>query len=650
MVPAPDPPEPLEGLERQPAPVTPIMPTLSMYQPLLTSRYLSTRMIPLLAVVAVGLCVALVIVVVSVMTGFLDMVRTSGRTLMGDVVVSYPIRGIPHYGALLDDIRALPEAQEATPVVDTWGLLRMPYPAGDAKESEQVQIWGIEPASFSDVTGFADTLQWSAVPEESVALLQQDLIKANAVELAASMNTDARISLLQATDHGELDDADANTVLAIAAGRDEEEWAMRLRWLASRPDVVQDIIDAQVWDELLSRDQRLTDAGTITQDGLTLMRNGQAAMVPGRHVSKANVRTSEGTYEILQDGYWWMPRFEGTLTTMPIDSRGGLLEPESVVLPFANEFSSGVYLIDKTRLMVPLDIVQRMTHLDRAELVDEDDPTLVVGTSPARATMVLVRAADGIDPVTLQHAVEGAYRTFSQRHHPFEQPPTLGLDPSLNILTWEQQNASFIGPIEKERELMRTLFSIVYLVSGALIVAIFWAIVYEKTRDIGILRSVGASRMGIVWIFLLYGLAVGVFGSLLGVALGWLVTTNMPSIHDGLTQPPLWLGVLLIAAGVAVLIWCISLWSTGRLLPLLLGALGVIVLGGLGTGELLLRQAGGVVLWDPAVYYFTEVPSDVDWGSAWIAAAGAAICSVIAAAIPAARAADIDPVGALRYE
>ena len=197
---------------------------------------------------------------------------------------------------------------------------------------------------------------------------------------------------------------------------------------------------------------------------------------------------------------------------------------------------------------------------------------------------------------------------------------------------------------------MRTLFSIVYLVSGALIVAIFWAIVYEKTRDIGILRSIGASRSGIVWIFLLYGLAVGVLGALLGVGLGWLVTSNMPSIHEGLTDPPLWLGVFLLAAAGCLLIWCVVKSRSGRLLPLLLGSLGVLVLGGLGLGELWLRHAGGVMLWDPAVYYFTEVPSNVDWPSAWMSAAGAAICSVIAAAIPAARAADIDPVGALRYE
>jgi lipoprotein-releasing system permease protein len=197
---------------------------------------------------------------------------------------------------------------------------------------------------------------------------------------------------------------------------------------------------------------------------------------------------------------------------------------------------------------------------------------------------------------------------------------------------------------------MRTLFSIVYLVCGALIVAIFWAIVYEKTRDIGILRSIGASRAGIVSIFLLYGLFVGVFGALGGVGLGWLVTTNMPNIHEGMSHPPLWLGIVLVSIAGLLGIWSCVHWHGRKLLPLLLGTLGAVVLGALGVGELWLRSSGGVVLWDPAVYYFTEIPSEVDWASAWITAVAAAVVSVVAAAIPAARAADIDPVGALRYE
>jgi ABC-type lipoprotein release transport system permease subunit len=628
-----------------------------MYQPLLTSRYLTTRMIPLLAVAAVALCVALVVVVISVMTGFLNMVRSSGQTLMGDVVISYPIRGIPQYDLLIATIQEHPEIVAATPVVDTWGLLRMPYPEGDAKESEQVQIWGIEPESFSAVTGFSDTLQWKNIPDNVSADVLQDVFDQRSEEVAVTvvplLDEQHRMALLRATYHEEIeDDALIRHLITIASDR---EWAQRIGWFLRNGIDHSDVLGEEAIAALQVLEPRLYDSEQLRLDGITLTQRGRPAMVPGRHVSKANIRTSTGEYRVAAGGYWWLPRFEGTLTTLPIDSRGGMLEPESIVLPFANEFASGVYLIDQTRVMVPLDVVQQMTHLDEAELVDEDDLTTVIGTSPARATMVLVRGQDGIPATEIRDIVQEAYRSFqakcvAQDLPEIEQPPRLDRDPGLRILTWEEQNASFIGPVEKERELMRTLFSIVYLVCGALIVAIFWAIVYEKTRDIGILRSVGASRTGIVFIFLLYGLFVGVFGALTGVGLGWLITTNMPTIHDAMSEPPLWLGVVLVSASGLLVVWTGLHWRDRKLLPLLLGVLGAVVLGGIGVGELMLRQSGGVVLWDPAVYYFTDIPSEVDWASAWITAGAAALCSVIAAAIPAARAADIDPVGALRYE
>ena len=85
-----------------------------MYHALLANRYLTSRVIPLIAVAAVALCVALVIMVVSVMTGFLDMVRSSGRTLMGDVIISYPVSGIPYYERLLDRIDDLPGVSTAS--------------------------------------------------------------------------------------------------------------------------------------------------------------------------------------------------------------------------------------------------------------------------------------------------------------------------------------------------------------------------------------------------------------------------------------------------------------------------------------------------------------------------------------------------------
>jgi ABC-type lipoprotein release transport system permease subunit len=126
-----------------------------MYVALLANRYLTSRIIPWIAVAAVALCVALVVIVVSVMSGFLDMLRTSGRTMMGDVVIRYPISGIPHYQDLLDDLEALPEVAAATPTIDTFGLIEMPYGTGDGNNLvETVQVWGIEPESFNQVTQY----------------------------------------------------------------------------------------------------------------------------------------------------------------------------------------------------------------------------------------------------------------------------------------------------------------------------------------------------------------------------------------------------------------------------------------------------------------------------------------------------------------
>ncbi|NNM27452.1 MAG: hypothetical protein HKO59_15975, partial [Phycisphaerales bacterium] len=131
-----------------------------MYHVLLTNRYLTSRVIPLIAVAAVAMCVALVIIVVSVMTGFLDMVKASGRTLVGDVIVSYPMTGIPYYERLIDRIASLGEVAAATPVVESLGLLKMPYPAGERKQTETVQVWGIDPVTLGRVTGYDETLYW----------------------------------------------------------------------------------------------------------------------------------------------------------------------------------------------------------------------------------------------------------------------------------------------------------------------------------------------------------------------------------------------------------------------------------------------------------------------------------------------------------
>ena len=624
-----------------------------MYQLLLTNRYLTSRVIPLLAVAAVALCVALVIVVVSVMTGFLDMVKSSGRTLMGDVIVGYPVSGIPYYEDLIQIIESQDEASAATAVVDTWGILRMPYPDGDAKETEAVQVWGVEPGRFSAVTDYADNLLWNTTPEQTRQWLIADAVVDAAPQLADMLDADQKVNILR--EFIGADDVTEAEIQREAESLTREQWIRRLTTLGRFPAILEHVLSPKQLDFVYEREPRLANGDQVMQDGVEFMRDGRPAIVAGIHVSQGNSRNSEGEYDIARDGYWWLPRFEGVLTTIPIDSGGGLSEPESVILPFANEFSSGIFLIDESRILVPLSTAQELTHLDEAERVDINDPTQVVGIDPARATMILVRSAEGVSPDQLRPAVERAYATFLQKMRetiPSDiQIPAPGVNPGLYIQTWEQHQAGFIGPVEKERELMRVLFSIVYAVCAALVLAIFWSIVHEKTRDIGILRSIGASRGGIVGIFLLYGLVVGVLGAILGLGLGWLIVKNLNLIHDGMSEPPLLLGIVLIALGGALLVWGLLRLRGETLLPVFLGGISSIPLLALGSFVVwaALNEVG-FIMWDPRVYYFTEIPDAVDMNSAVVTMILAIVCSLVGALIPAIKAADTDPVNALRYE
>ncbi len=266
--------------------------------------------------------------------------------------------------------------------------------------------------------------------------------------------------------------------------------------------------------------------------------------------------------------------------------------------------------------------------------------------------MVLVRATEGVTPDELRQRLELTYDAFVEELATDEaavvKPPPR--DRRLSIRTWEQQQAQFIEPIKKERELMRTLFSLVYLVCAGLVLSIFWAIVYEKTRDIGILRSIGASRFGISWIFLRYGLVIGIGGAIVGLGLAYLIVHNINAIHSALGDPPLWLAILMLALALAAICLTVYHGRRGAIMPITLGALVTIALAAAGGLILLLKDQGGVVIWDPQVYYFTEIPNRLDRQSAVITMIGALVFSLIGAFLPAAKAADTDPVKALRYE
>jgi lipoprotein-releasing system permease protein len=139
------------------------------------------------------------------------------------------------------------------------------------------------------------------------------------------------------------------------------------------------------------------------------------------------------------------------------------------------------------------------------------------------------------------------------------------------VRSWEQTRQVLLQAVEVEKGIMIIVLMMIVLVAGFNIISINTLVVRAKTRDIGILRALGATEGGVIAIFLAVGLLCGFFGSFFGILLGLLFSYNVNDLADLLrvisrdlnraaieSGDSRWIGwlaaVSLLAAGVSV-IW-----------------------------------------------------------------------------------------------
>ncbi len=591
-----------------------------MYVPLLIFKYLGRKLAPLFAMMAVALCSAMVIIVSSVMGGFQDMMISATRQLSGDVIVERRFTGFA-YEDLLEHLRGVEGVEAAAPIVRTYGLLRV------GSETHFVQVDGIEPRSFHAVTGYREALYWDSqhVRNHFAGIVRQ-IIGPDAAETAvdtAQRGVEAGgerepppaawegLLTFWPPEQREAAAADLDSLFAQYAQAQPQQRSEIARRIEA---TVEDGIDhLEVRDRRFAREHlrqlmRLLDR-TLEADDYFQRHNLRdlamdftipepwepatgpearkpAPIVPGIAVTSYSRREGGDRFRFNYDAMG----LELNLTVVPVTRAGGLAATQASH-PFVtiNEFRTGRVDKDQGMVFVPKAMLQRMLRLDESEVwpggLDEfGDPVGEPRIEPARATRILIRAAAGMDVHELASRIETVIGEHAR-------------EPGIFVQTWMDENAPLLAAVENEKMLLTVLFAIVSLVAAAMIGVIFYMIVMEKTRDIGVLRAVGASRVGIVSIFLSYGLALGVLGAALGLVLAALVVNNLNEIQEFLTS----------------------------------------VLG--------IRR-----LWDPQLYYFERIPGRLDPVEVtWILLAAVA-ASVAAAILPGYLASRVDPVQSLRYE
>jgi lipoprotein-releasing system permease protein len=169
--------------------------------------------------------------------------------------------------------------------------------------------------------------------------------------------------------------------------------------------------------------------------------------------------------------------------------------------------------------------------------------------------------------------------------------------PSLFMVqTWEEKQGALLAAIGIEQSILNLLLFLIIAVAGFGILAIFFMIVVEKMRDIGIMKALGASNAGVMGIFLSYGFGLGLVGAGLGTLLGMAITLNINKI------------------------------------------------------EHVISKFSGHDVFPRDVYYFDGIPTELGFGSVLFVNLGAILIAVGASVLPSLRAALLHPVRALRYD
>ena len=462
-----------------------------MYKLLLILKYLRRKITPMFAMLAVTLCTAMVIIVISVMGGFLSLMTESAHSLDGDITISGGLRGFPYYQKLMDRLLDTPEVEAVAAVINNYGLINL-----GPEHVTHVQIMGIKAEEFDRVIDYKEQLYWK--PERTNMLAPET-----------------------------------------------------------------DFISAGMSFHVPDNDSNLK------------------GIVLGIEVNHENTRDETGHYDFSQSIV--SRNTPVILTAMAIKS-SGIPRPVPKQMKVVNEYKSGLYDVDKLRGFADFDFLQQTLAMDQIELTREDGTSFI---DPARVNQIVVRGSNGVSLDQLKQTVWDHSITFIQEYPEANH---------IGIRTWKERYATFLGAVEKEKIMLTVLFAIISIVAVVMVAVVFYMIVSDKTRDIGVMRAMGASRSGIASIFLGYGLTIGVVGSVIGLALAAGVVYNINEIQDWLT-----------------------------------------------------RQFG-FTMWDPKIYFFDQIPARLDRTEVVTIMAMAILSGLLGSLIPAFLASRLNPVDALRYE
>jgi lipoprotein-releasing system permease protein len=385
-----------------------------MYKVILPFRYLFKKRISYLALVAVALCVFIVIVVMTVMTGLVNDFKQKNHSFAGDCVVgTESLVGFAYYEDFMKVLEQADFIEGVSATVKSYALVN----PKDSQRGVGVEVMGVEPVRHSQATGFGETLHYNK----------------NDVSRMFKPSYD--------------------------------------------PNLAGCIVGIDLW---LGRDA-----------------NGKYTYPPKPERQALSV------------------------SCFPLTPKGALAKAGTGVVNtktfyYSDVSHSGLARVDSSFVYLPFEQAQSLCGMDK--------PT-------KRASWLHMKFRPNTKLETGCQKVASLWQQFIKENN---NRKFAGLFDTVKVQSWKDYRRPFIAAMEKEQTMLTAMFVLVGITTVFIVLVVFYMIISHKSKDIGILKSVGISNGNVLLLFLYFAFLVGVLGSVIGAVAGWRFLVHINQIEGWL--------------------------------------------------------------------------------------------------------------------
>jgi lipoprotein-releasing system permease protein len=267
------------------------------------------------------------------------------------------------------------------------------------------------------------------------------------------------------------------------------------------------------------------------------------------------------------------------LTCFPLNAKGALVgagaNPTAMKRFFYSDNShSGLARVDNEYVYVPL---------EQARL-------LCMGGADKRITALHIKFRPGVREREGCRRIAELWQQFQTDK---AAAPNHNLLNDVSVQDWRTYRRAVVAPVEQEQLMLSLMFVLVGITTVFIVFVVFYMIIHSKRKDIGVLKSVGASNTSVLSLFQGFAFSIGVIGSGMGVLLGWLFLTRVNQVEQ----------------------WC--------------------------------YEHLGFQLWDRSIYVIGDIPNRVEPSVLAVIVSGAVLACMIGALVPSYLAVRLRPVETL---